>query len=62
MDDGKGEWGMKRKYDWHICLILYTNEGLKVSVTIATIATIAKRVFLAEKLRSVGIQDVKRFL
>ena len=50
---------MKRKYDWHICLILYTNEGLKVS---ATIATIAKRVFLAEKLRSVGIQDVKRFL
>ena len=53
---------MKRKYDWHICLILYTNEGLKVSATIATIATIAKRVFLAEKLRSVGIQDVNRFL
>ena len=37
-------------------------RGLKVSATIATIATIAKRVFLAEKLRSVDIQDVKRFL
>ena len=46
---------MKRKYDWHICLILYTNEGLKVSATIATIATIAKRVFLAEKIRSADV-------
>ena len=37
-------------------------RGLKVSATIATIATIAKRVFLAKKIRSADIQTNKWFL
>ena len=37
------------------------NEGLKVSATIATIATIAKRVFLAERIDDIEIQVYRRF-
>ena len=46
---------------WYIWRKLYTNEGLKVSATIATIATIAKRVFLAERIDDIEIQVYRRF-
>ena len=58
VDDGKGEWDV----NWYIWRKLYTNEGLKVSATIATIATIAKRVFLAKKIRSADVLTNKWFL
>ena len=58
VDDGKGEWDV----NWYIWRKLYTNEGLKVSATIATIATIAKRMFLAEKIRSADVLTNKWFL
>ena len=57
VDDGKGEWDV----NWYIWRKLYTNEGLKVSATIATIATIAKRVFLAERIDDIEIQVYRRF-
>ena len=36
-------------------------RGLKVSATIATIATIAKRVFLAERIEDIEIQVYRHF-
>ena len=57
MDDGKGECDV----NWYIWRKLYTNEGLKVSATIATIATIAKRVFLAERIDDIENQVYRRF-
>ena len=59
----EGEWmmGKESRSYWYIWRKLYTNEGLKVSATIATIATIAKRVFLAERIDDIEIQVYRRF-